>query len=67
MYTEISALVGAIAQAFSITEAQTVTALEQGRLTLEFGRDGNANPFVTATLEGRSARVYQGAIKRDAS
>jgi hypothetical protein len=56
MYSEIGALLGAIAQAF--------TGVEQNRLTMEFGRDENGNPFVTATLDGTAARIYQGAIKR---
>jgi hypothetical protein len=65
MYSEIGALLGAIAQAFSITEAEVITGVEQKRLTMAFGRDENGNPFVTATLDGRAARIYQGAIKRD--
>jgi hypothetical protein len=64
MYSEIGALLGAIAQAFSITEAEVITGVEQNRLTLEFGRDENGNPFVTATRDGNAARIYQGAIKR---
>jgi hypothetical protein len=67
MYSEIGALLGAIAQAFSITEAEVITGVEQNRLAIEFGRDENGNPFVTATLDGRAARVYQGAIKRSAA
>jgi hypothetical protein len=63
MYSEIGALLGAIAQAFSITEAEAIAAAEQNRLAMEFGRDANGNPFVTATLDGKSARIYQGAIK----
>ncbi len=64
MYSEIGALIGAVAQAFSITEAEAIAAAEQNRLAMEFGRDANGNPFVTATLDGKaSARIYQGAIK----
>lgn len=64
MYSEIGALIGAIAQAFSIAEAEAIAAVEQNRLSMEFGRDANGNPFVTATLGGKTARIYQGAIKR---
>ena len=32
MYSEIGALLGAIAQAFSITEAEVITGVEQNRL-----------------------------------
>lgn len=63
MYSEIGALIGAVAQAFSITEAQAITAVEQNRLAMEFGRDENNNRYVTATLDARTARIYQGAIK----
>jgi hypothetical protein len=63
MYSEIGALLGTIAQAFSITEAEVITGVEQNRLTMAFGRDENGNPFVTATLDGKAARIYQGAIK----
>lgn len=66
MYSEIGALIGAIAQAFSITEAEAITAAEQNRLAMAFGRDANGNPFVTATLDGKEARIYQGAIKHRA-
>ena len=63
MYSEIGALIGAIAQAFSIPDADAITAVEQGRLSMAFSRDGNGNPFVTATFDGKVARIYQGAIK----
>ena len=39
MYSEIGALIGAVAQAFSITEAEAIAAAEQNRLAMEFGRD----------------------------
>ena len=64
MYSEIGALLGSVAQAFSITEAEVIAGVEQNRLTMDFGRDENGNPFVTATLDGQAARIYQGAIKR---
>ncbi len=63
MFSEIGALIGTIAQAFSITEAEAIAAVEENRLAMEFGRDENGNPFVAATLDGRMARIYQGAIK----
>ena len=73
MYTEIAALLGAIAQAFAITEAQAIAAAESGRLTMSFERDANGNRFVAASLAepgadpatARRARVYHGAIKRE--
>ena len=64
MYTEIGALIGAIAEAFGISEEDAVRAVEQNRIAMTMVRDSNGNPFVEATYEGRSARLYQGAIKR---
>jgi hypothetical protein len=65
MYTEIGALIGAIAEAFSMTQDDAASAVEQNRIAMALVRDSNGNPFVEATFEGRSARLYQGAIKRE--
>ena len=65
MYTEIGALIGAIAEAFAISEDEAVQAVEQSRIAMSLARDANGNPFVTATYDGRTARLYQGAIKRE--
>jgi hypothetical protein len=65
MYTEIGALIGAIAEAFGIPHDDAVRAVEQNRIAMSFARDSNGNPFVEAIYEGRSARLYQGAIKRE--
>ena len=67
MYTEIAALIGAIAKALSMKDADVAQALEGGAMTLEFGMDGNGNRFVAVTHQGETARVYQGAIKREAA
>jgi hypothetical protein len=66
MYTEIAALIGAIAKALVMKDNDVSEALERGVMTLEFGMDANNNRFVAVTYEGQTARVYQGAIKRDA-
>jgi hypothetical protein len=66
MYTEIAALVGAIAKALAMPDAEITAALENGAMTLEFGADSNGNRFVAVTHLGQTARVYQGAIKRAA-
>jgi hypothetical protein len=66
MYTEIGALIGAIAEAFSISEEDVVSAVEGHRIAMTLARDSNGNPFVAATYDGRSARIYQRAIKRQA-
>jgi hypothetical protein len=65
MYTEIGALIGAIAEAFGLSHDDAARAVEQSRITLGFARDSNGNPYVDARYEGRSARIYQGAIKRE--
>jgi hypothetical protein len=65
MYAEIAALVGALAKTFAIKEAAAAEAVESGTMTLDFVSDANGNRFVAATFEGQTARVYQGAIKRD--
>jgi hypothetical protein len=67
MYTEIGALIGAIAEAFGVTQDDAARAVEQNRIAMTMSRDSNGNPFVEATFEGRSARIYQGAIKREQS
>ena len=65
MYKEIAALVAAIGKAFSRPETEVIEALDKNALSLEFGRDANGNRFVLATLAGRTARIYQGAIKQE--
>jgi hypothetical protein len=65
MYTEIAALVGAIGKALEMKDADVSQALERGAMTVEFGADSNGNRFVAVTFEGKTARIYQGAIKRE--
>ena len=63
MYGEIAALISSLAKAFSLTEAAVIPALEKGEIAMDFGKDANGNPFVTATHGEKTARIYQGAIK----
>lgn len=65
MYKEIAALVAAVGKAFARPESEVISALEKNQVSLEFGRDENGNRFVLATLEGQTARIYQGAIKQE--
>jgi hypothetical protein len=65
MFNEISALVAALAKTFAIKDADAAQALESGAMTLDFAQDANGNRFVAATYGGKTARVYQGAIKRE--
>lgn len=65
MYAEIAALVGALAKSFGMKEADAAAALESGAMSLDFAQDANGNRYVAAAYGGKSARVYQGAIKRE--
>lgn len=67
MYAEIAALIGALAKTFAMKDADVATALESGAMALDFAQDANGNRFVAATHAGKTARVYQGAIKREDS
>jgi hypothetical protein len=63
MYAEIAALIGALAKTFAMEESAAAAAVESGAMALEFGRDANGNRFVAANFGGKTARIYQGAIK----
>jgi len=63
MYSEISALVGTLAKTFGIKDSDAAAAVESGALTLAFSQDANGNRFVAASYGGKTARLYQGAIK----
>lgn len=65
MYAEIAALVGSLAKTFAMKDADVAAALESGAITLDFATDANGNRFVAATYGGKTARLYQGAIKRE--
>ncbi len=67
MHAEISALIGAIAKAFDIPEAEAINAVEHGSIAMDFGQDESGNRFVAATFGERTARIYQGAIKHPKS
>ncbi len=64
MYDEINALIGAVGKALSISEMDVVSALEQGRLGLAMITDDQGANCVEVNLDGRTARVYQGAVFR---
>ena len=67
MFDEIAALMGGIAKAFDLDEQQTISAVEQGVITMTFDTDANGNPFVLAKYGDKAARLYAGAIKQEAS
>ncbi|HSV28024.1 MAG TPA: hypothetical protein VLL76_00655 [Candidatus Omnitrophota bacterium] len=64
MYDEINALIGAVSKALEVSETEVVTAIEQGRLGMEMLTDERGQNFISATLDGKNARIYQGAIFR---
>ena len=63
MYSEISALVGTLAKTFGLKDSDAAAAVESGDMTLAFSRDANGNRFVAASYGGKTARLYQGAVK----
>ena len=54
-----------LAKAFDLQGEATAKALEDGSMSLVFGQDEAGNRFVEASHAGRSARIYQGAIKHE--
>ncbi len=65
MYSEIAALIAALAKTFAMKDADAAAAVESGAMVLDFAQDANGNRYVAAIYEGKTARVYQGAIKRE--
>lgn len=62
-YSEIAALIGSLAKTFSLSDADVAQAIESGQMRLDFSQAGSANRFVSATYQGKTARIYKGAIK----
>lgn len=62
MYDEVVAMVGAIAKALDLGEAEAAKAVEDGRVSVELGSDDRGQRFVRVALDGRAARIYPGAI-----
>ena len=66
MFDEINALVGAVAKAMEIGEGEVIAAIEQGRLGMAMIIDEHGRNCIEVIQDGRTARVYQGAIFRPA-
>jgi hypothetical protein len=64
MYDEINALIGAVAKAFDVSETEVITAIEQGRLGMEMTVDDEGRNYLAASLDERTAHIYQGAVFR---
>ncbi len=65
MYGEIANLIGSLAKALAMTDAEVIGAVERGEVTVDFGQDPNGNRFVAVTYGERKIRIYQGAIQHD--
>ncbi len=64
MFDEINALVGAVAKAMEISEGEVIAAIEQGELGMAMITDEQGRNCIEITNDGRTARIYQGAIFR---
>ncbi|MBF0305829.1 MAG: hypothetical protein HQL41_09310 [Alphaproteobacteria bacterium] len=62
MRDEMEALVASIAKALEMPDADAAKAIEDGRVALEMLSDENGRNYVRVTHQGKSARIYQGAI-----
>lgn len=65
MFDQIAALMGGISKAFGLNESDAVSAVERGEIVMSFETDTNGNRFVLAHYQGRSARIYEGAVKSE--
>ncbi len=66
MFDEINALIAAVAKALDTSEADVVTAIEQGRLAMELQTDDEGGKFVRVECDGKTADIRQGVfLKRD--
>ncbi|OAN47997.1 hypothetical protein A6A04_04360 [Paramagnetospirillum marisnigri] len=64
MFEEINALIGAVAKAFDLAEMEVVKAIEAGELGMSMVTDDQGRNCVEVGFDGRTARIYQGAIFR---
>ena len=64
MFSEINALVGAVAKALEISEGEVIAGIEQGRIGMAMITDEDGRNCIEVSDEGRTARIYQGAIFR---
>lgn len=64
MFDEINALIGAVAKALDLAEMDVIQAIEGGALGMSMIADDEGRNCVEIQYEGRTARIYQGAIFR---
>jgi hypothetical protein len=63
MYAEMNALLAAIAKAFGIEAEQAARAVEAGEVVIDMQEDPLGERYLAARYQGRSAKIYQGAIR----
>lgn len=66
MYAEMNALLTSIAKAFALEPEAAARAVEAGEVTIEMCEDALGARYLAAQYQGRSAQIYQGAIRRPA-
>ncbi len=64
MFDEINALIGSVAKAMEMGEGEVISAIEQGDLGMAMITDEQGRNCIEVTHDGRTARIYQGAIFR---
>ncbi|RAU23955.1 hypothetical protein CU669_02470 [Paramagnetospirillum kuznetsovii] len=64
MFDEINALIGSVAKALELSEMDVIGAIEQGDLGMSMITDEQGRNCVEVSHDGRTARIYQGAIFR---
>ncbi len=63
MYAEMNALLGTLAKAFDLEPEQAARAVEAGEIAIAMQEDARGERFLAAEYRGRSAQIYQGAIR----
>ncbi|HIJ37665.1 MAG TPA: hypothetical protein HPP80_02100 [Rhodospirillaceae bacterium] len=63
MYDEINALLGAVGKALDLSAEAAAKAIESGLITMEMREDARGQRFVGVTYQGKTAEIFQGAIR----
>ncbi len=66
MYDQITALVGAVAEALEMADGEVVAAIEEGRLGMETLDDEQGGHFIRATCDDRRADSTLADVMRQA-
>jgi hypothetical protein len=63
MFNEINTLISNAAKALGEKEDIIAKAAEKGELAIELAEDETGNRYLAVTYNGKTGRLYQGAIK----